>query len=304
MNSLSMIVVSIALLPLASALAVNSRSERAGRFLQSEALRLGSEELLQLGDDARQAPGDLDKVKQMIGQMIIKHQSAQAEDTDHKSFCNKEVVASKAKLKKLQRDIQKRSADQDMSSAKLAELKDSIADLHDELAKAQKSRMQAADIRTKEAEAYAQSKRETEKSLWEVKRHVRSDIRSEREAAIKAQEELTLKQVRADNKEEDAQFTIKRLDGELEVAIVKKTKAVEFKERKVVSMTHDLSLGDGDMKMAQEELAASKEYEEKIQTTCSGARTDPVKERKQAREHQMASLKEAYGILTGDDIPR
>ena len=30
-------------------------------------------------------------------------------------------------------------------------------------------------------------------------------------------------------------------------------------ERKIVSMTHDLSLGDGDLKMTKEELAASKE---------------------------------------------
>lgn len=299
-----MLAVSLALLPLASALVSLSRPERAARFLEAEGRRSGSEELLQLGAEARQAPGDLEKVKQMIGQMIIKHQSAQAEDTDHKSFCNKEVVNSKAKLQKLKRELQKRTADQDLHSAKLAELKDGIADLHDEVSKAHKSRQQAGDIRTKEAEAYKQAKQDTEQTLMVVKRKTRSEIRSEREAAIKAQEELTLKQVRADNKEEDAQFTMKRLDGELAVAIAKKTKEVEFKERKVVSMTHDLSLGDGDIKMANEELSASIEYDAKIKTSCSGARQDPVKQRKQAREHQLSSLKEAYGILTGDDIPR
>merc|ERR1719443_892783 len=111
--------------------------------------------------------------------------------------------------------------------------------------------MKAADLRSKEAEAYEKAKRETQQALQELKRKRRSDIRDERQAAIKAEEELTLKQVKADNKEEDAQYTMKKLDGELAVAIAKKTKEVEFKERKIVSMTHDLSLGDGDLKMAK-----------------------------------------------------
>lgn len=304
MNAIVTLAVSIALLPSASALSVSSlsRPERAANFLQQAGQRLGSEELLQLGDEARQMPGDLDKVKQMIGQMIVRHQSAQAEDTDHKSFCNKEVLASKAKLEKLKRELQKRNADQDMNSAKLAELKDSIADLHESVSKAHKDKMKATELRSNEAEAYKRAKQEGQQTLQELKRTVRSEIRAERQAAIKAQEELTLKQVRADNKEEDAQFSMKRIDDELSVAIARKTKEVEQKERKVISMTHDLSLGDGDLKMAQDEMSAAKEYETKIKSSCTN-RQDPVKDRKHAREAQMSSLKEAYGILTGDQVP-
>jgi hypothetical protein len=304
MNALVTLAVTLALLPLASALSVSSlsRPERAANFLQQAGQRLGDDELLQLGDEARQMPGDLDKVKQMIQHMIVRHQEAQADDTDHKSFCNKEVLASKAKLAKLKRELEKRNADQDLSTAKLAELKDGIADLHESISKAHKDKLKASDLRTNEAEAYKQAKQATEQTLQTLKRTVRSEIRDERQAAIKSQEELTLKQVRADNKEEDAQFTMKKLDGELTVAIARKTKEVELKERKVVSMTHDLSLGDGDLKMAQEEMAAAKEYETKIKSSCTN-RQDPVKDRKHAREAQMSSLKEAYGILTGDQVP-
>lgn len=298
-----MLLVSTILLPSAVALSVLSRSERAGRLLETDGLRLGSEELLQLGGEAKNSPGELDKVKQMISQMIAHHQNAQAEDTDHKSFCDREVIASKSKMDKLQRELQKRNADQDLHSAKLAEMKDRIADLYEEVSKAHKDQKKAADLRSKEADAYKQAKQDGEITLQELKRKARSEIRSEREAAIKAEEELTLKQVRAENKEEDAQFSFKKLDGEISVAVARKTKEIEQKERKVVSMTHDLSLGDGDMKMTKDEMSAAKEYESKIKSSCT-VRRDPAKERQRARKEQLGSLKEAYNILTGDDIPR
>lgn len=298
-----MLLVSTILLPSAVALSVLSRSERAGRLLETDGLRLGSEELLQLGGEAKNSPGELDKVKQMISQMIAHHQNAQAEDTDHKSFCDREVIASKSKMDKLQRELQKRNADQDLHSAKLAEMKDRIADLYEEVSKAHKDQKKAADLRSKEADAYKQAKQDGEITLQELKRKARSEIRSEREAAIKAEEELTLKQVRAENKEEDAQFSFKKLDGEISVAVARKTKEIEQKERKVVSMTHDLSLGDGDMKMTKDEMSAAKEYESKIKSSCT-VRRDPAKERQRARKAQLGSLKEAYNILTGDDIPR
>lgn len=298
-----MLLVSTILLPSAVALSVLSRSERAGRLLETDGLRLGSEELLQLGGEAKNSPGELDKVKQMISQMIAHHQNAQAEDTDHKSFCDREVIASKSKMDKLQRELQKRNADQDLHSAKLAEMKDRIADLYEEVSKAHKDQKKAADLRSKEADAYKQAKQDGEITLQEFKRKARSEIRSEREAAIKAEEELTLKQVRAENKEEDAQFSFKKLDGEISVAVARKTKEIEQKERKVVSMTHDLSLGDGDMKMTKDEMSAAKEYESKIKSSCT-VRRDPAKERQRARKEQLGSLKEAYNILTGDDIPR
>jgi len=130
MHSMTMLLVSTIMLPSALALSVLSQPERAGRLLEADGLRLGSEELLQLGAEAKkQAPGALDNVKKMISQMIAHHQNAQAEDTDHKSFCDREVIASKSKIDKLKREMEKRNADQDLHSAKLAELKDRIADL-------------------------------------------------------------------------------------------------------------------------------------------------------------------------------
>merc|ERR1719158_2464373 len=133
----------------------------------------------------------------MIGHMIATHQAAQAEDTTHKAFCDKEMVASQSKLKKLNRDIQKRTADQDLHSAELAQLKDSISDLTAEVANAHKDRQKAAALREKEAAAYKQANVEWDQTLLEARRKLRSDIPSEREAAQKANEDINLKKVKA-----------------------------------------------------------------------------------------------------------
>jgi len=298
MHSFLTLAISIALLPVSCALVVTAgRADKAARILQAD----GSAELLQLGNELR-LPGELDKVKEMISHMIAQHQSRQADDTDHKSFCDKEMTASKAKVVKLKNDLQKRTADNDLHSAQLAELKDTIGDLHESVAKAQKDKMKAADIRSQEAAQYKKNKIEWETSLQAFKRSARSDIRSVRQAAIKGEEELSLKQVRAENAEEDAQFRYKKLDEDMAVAIARKTKEAELKERKVVSMNHELSLGDGDFKMTQDEMAAAKEYAEKINGSCIN-RQDPAKERKADRERQIASLKNAYQVIQGEAIP-
>lgn len=303
MCSSIVILASIAFLPAANALTVVSRSDKLVRFLQAEGHRLDCTEMLQLSEQARQ-PDQLDKVKQLISHMIAKHQAAQAEDTDHKGFCDKEMVASKAKIEKMKMDLQKRTADGDLHSAKLAELKDSIGDLHEEIANAHKDRKKAADLRSKEAAAYKKFQADSDETLVKLRRQrSTTEIRKEKEELEKAEEELTLKKVKAENKEEDSQFKYKKMDRDLEVAIAKKTREVELKERTVVSKTHDQSLADGDFKIAKDEMAAAKDYAEKIRNTCV-VRVDPAKERRIQRKEQISSLKEAYGILSGTDIPR
>jgi hypothetical protein len=291
------------LLPTSSALVVaQSRADRVASLLKNTGVQIGSLELLDLGEKARQ-PDQLDKVKDMIRSMIAHHQTALAEDTDHKAFCDKEMAASKAKLKQRQDELQKRNADQDLESAKLAELKDHISELHDSIATAHKDKLKASELRDQEAAAFKAQAEEWDKTLIESRHKLRADIKAEREAARQEQEDVAVKKVHAENKEQDAQYKYKKMDEEFAVAIARKTKEAELKQRQVVSMTHNLSMGDTDFKMAKEELAASKEYAEKVKASCV-VMHDPVKQRQQQRQEQIGNLKEAYNILNGDDIPR
>jgi len=297
MHSFVTVVVAIAFLPAACALTL-SRTDRAARVLQAE----GSAELLQLANEVRQPAEALDKVKEMISNMIVHHMTAASEDTDHNAFCNKEMIASKEKVSQLKMDLKKRTADQDLHTAQLDQLKDSIADLHEALAKAQKLKLKAANGAVAEAAAYKERVAEWDRMLLALRAKLRSDIESERKAASQDNEDLTLKKVKAENAEETRKYNFKKLDGDMEVEMARKTKQVEQKQRKVISMTHEVSLGDSDFKMAEEEMSAAKGYEKQIDSQCIN-RQDPVKERKQARERQISSLKEAYGVLSGNDIP-
>jgi len=289
------------LLPAAFSLSLApSRLERAARILQLEGQRSGSAELLQLGNQARQ-PDEMEKVKKMITHMIVQHQTALSEDTSHKAFCDKEMAASKTKVKKLKTEIQKRTADRDLHAAQLGELKDKIGDLHEEVAQAHKDRQKAAKLREDEAAKYEKNKRDWDATLQELRRKRRTDSEKVRKAVEKEEEDLMLKKVHAEDKEEDKKFRYKKLDGELAEAIARKTREVELKEHKVVSMTHESSQADGDFKIAQEEQAAAKDYMEKIKSSCI-VRQDPAKERKRSREQEISSLKEAYSIMSGDDF--
>merc|ERR1719198_1404929 len=156
--------------------------------------------------------------------MIAKHQSALAEDTSHKAFCDKEMVASKAKVEKLKSELEKRTADKDLHSAQLAEVKDNIGDLHEEIAKAQKDKMKAAKLREDEAAAYEEKTREWDATLEKLKRQRRTEDDKVRKAAEKEVEELMLKKVHAENKEQEGQFKYKSLDTDLAQAIAKKTR--------------------------------------------------------------------------------
>jgi hypothetical protein len=273
-------------------------------FLQKEGRRLKSAELLQLAHDARYTPDAMDKVKDMISHMIAQHMTAQAEDTDRKGFCDKEVAESKKKIERASTDLEKKSADRDMQSAKLDELKDSITDMHEEISKAHTSKQKAMEIRKKEEGAYEELKKNADESIASARmEHLKNpDYEKARDALEKIEVEMSDKKIHAENEENDAQFKYKKLMQELDEAVAAKTKLVENKEHEVVRDKHDLVIADGDIKSQQEELAASKDYEEKIKSSCTVG-VEPHKERAHRREEEIGNLKEAYGMLNGDTVP-
>lgn len=272
-------------------------------FLQNEGRRLHSAELLQLAHDARYNPA-MDKVKDMISHMIAQHMTAQAEDTDRKGFCDREVAESKKKIERISSDLEKKQADRDMQSAKLDELKDSITDIHEDVSKAQTSKQKAMEIRKQEEKAYEELKRNADQAIASARMEHKKNLDHEKasDALEKVEIEMSDKKVHAENKEQEAQFKYKKVMHELDEAVEAKTKEVENKEHEVVRDKHSLVIADGDIKSLQEELAASKDYEEKIKSSCTVG-VEPHKERAHRREEEISNLKEAYGMLNGETIP-
>lgn len=300
-----MVLVTAVWLPsLVAGVGSNGRVKDVAGFLQQEGRRLKSAELLQLAHDARYTPDAMGKVKDMINHMIAQHMTAQAEDTDRKGFCDKEVAESKKKIERISTELQKKQADRDLQSAKLDELKDSITDTHEEISKAHTSAKKAMEIRSQEEKDYEELKKNADQAIASARmEHMKNpDYEKAREALEKIEIDMSDKKIHAENKEQEAQFKYKKLTQDLDEAVAAKTKEVENKEHEVVRDKHDLVIADGDIKSLQEELAASKEYEEKIKSSCTVG-VEPHKERARRREEEIGNLKEAYGMLNGDTIP-
>jgi len=128
--------------------------------------------------------------------------------------------------------------------------------------------------------------------IKKLRRKRRTDSEKVRKAIEKEEEDLMLKKVHAEDKEEDKKFRYKKLDGELAEAIARKTREVELKERKVVSMTHESSQADGDFKIAQEEQAAARKAQEEQLAAAQAVdsaekKTDAVEKEAQAAKNKM-----------------
>eukprot|EP00747_Dinoflagellata_sp_TGD_P165042 gnl/TRDRNA2_/TRDRNA2_185820_c0_seq1.p1 gnl/TRDRNA2_/TRDRNA2_185820_c0~~gnl/TRDRNA2_/TRDRNA2_185820_c0_seq1.p1 ORF type:complete len:319 (-),score=108.51 gnl/TRDRNA2_/TRDRNA2_185820_c0_seq1:133-1011(-) len=288
-----MAVVLALVVSVAEADSASAAESRASKFLRREGQRLNSPELTVLAQEASEAshkvdPRTLDSVKDMIRNMLAQKMADHAEDTTKKAFCDKESKSANAKVEKLKDEMEKAQADLDKLQAVLAETKDDIVDLHSDLAKLQKSKNKATEIRDKEHENY-----EAQKAIDDAA------TPAEGEDARSAQ---ILAGVKKEQAEADKAFKYKRMMSAMDEDIVRKTKSAKDKDSHIIKMNRDISDAENDFRMLQEELAAATTYQEQISHQCI-VRDEPAKERQARRHEEIASLKDAYGVLTGADIP-
>jgi len=270
-------------------------------FLDKEADRLQSPEILQLAQKARD-PDALDKVKDMIKSMISQHSDALNEMTDHKAFCDKEMRASKAQLARQDRELEKKKADKDLKSAKLAEIKDRTDDLHAAIAKAHKDKIKEAAKREKEKAEYTAKWQDLNELVTKYSKRNFDDSEEKRAEVEKKETEALTKRIRLEDEEQGKQYRYDEWVKDLEVSMAAKEAEVKNNGRKTIQMESDLSTTERDVRDLTEEFGASKEYAVKMKSTCT-VRTDPYKDRQRRRSEQIQSLKEAYEILHGREIP-
>lgn len=296
------------LLPFLASLAWGLRSPARGHtallFLTKESARLRSPQLTSLAQMLAQQPQGLDQVKDMIRHMLAQKMAAHAEDTTQKQFCDKELVGSAKKVKEYKDGLEKGQADLDMASAKLAELTESIQDLHEDLAKAAKSVAEATALRQQEKEKFEQDKIQSRQSEDTITETMATIARSggDRSAAEAAAEAAVKRRISNEGTEQERQIHYERMMKDLEVAKATKTKQVENQERQVVSMKLDISRQEQDMRSEKEGLKAAQEYLETIKGQCVVPKQSAA-QRQEQRQSEIRSLKDAYAIMSGDDIP-
>merc|ERR1719172_500993 len=106
----------------------------------------------QLRSEATEGP--FDKVKGLIEDMIMRLEKEAAEEADAKAFCDKETSESKAKQAELTASSDKSQVRIEKATATIAELKEKIKTLQEQMAEMDAAQAEATALRNKEHEEY------------------------------------------------------------------------------------------------------------------------------------------------------
>merc|ERR1719231_1495855 len=121
----------------------------------------------QLRSETR-AGGPFDKVKGLIESMISRLQKEAAEEADTKAFCDKETSESKAKQAELTATSDKSQVRIEKATATIAELKQQIKTLQEQMAEMDAAQAEATALRNKEHEEYLKASKDYKDSAEAV----------------------------------------------------------------------------------------------------------------------------------------
>jgi chromosome segregation ATPase len=258
------------------------------------------------------------KVKGLIKEMIERLLAEAQADASHKAYCDKEMAETKEKKEDKEAEIAKLTTKIDKMSAESAKLKEEVAVLQKELAELAKMQAEMDKLRQEEHAAYSENRPEMEAGVEGIK------------LALKILREYYAKE---DKSHEAAEGAGSSIIGLLEVAesdfttglsemiaqeeaaaaeydrqtkenaIEKATKDQDGKYKTQESKSLDSAVAEltSDRSGVQTELEAVLEYFSKLKEQCV-AKAEPYEERVRRREAEIAGLKEALQILSGDAV--
>merc|ERR1719484_141947 len=275
----------------------------------------------QIQSEAR-AGGPFDKVKGLIESMITRLEKEAAEEADAKAFCDKETSESKAKQAELTAASDKSQVRIEKPTATIAELKEQIKTLQEQMAEMDAAQAEATSLRTKEHEGYMKASQEYKDSAEAVANAIavltdyyssgsfvqtkeapelggaKTDIASTIMSMLEvAESDFTTLLAEAEASEKEAQASYDKLTEQNTVTKAANTQEVKGKEAKVKSEETALLNYKEDFATTGKELDAVLAYLDKLKPQCE-TKVMSYAERVAKREAEIEGLKEALEILS------
>jgi hypothetical protein len=317
-------------------LPLNPAQKRAAAFLTERAEGSGSR---LLRDTARRlASNPFEKVKKMIKDLIINLMEEATSETEHKGWCDSELVANKISRESRTADVNQLNADIEDLTADIVQLTEDIADLSsaikaldEAMATAQEDRASskaANDKTTKEAqeaqsaveEATALLKDYYAKSAQATALVQQTPLEDAPDTFEKPYQGMLpeggnvlsfLEVILSDfaRLESETLAAEEREDNEHKQFVFesKKDKAlketdVKHKSARKTDKESALHSAQSELKATQQQLDKAIAYYEKLKPSCVDSGIT-YEDRVKKREEEIQSLQEALQILTGQDLP-
>merc|ERR1719478_1385472 len=275
----------------------------------------------QIKSEAR-AGGPFDKVKGLIESMITRLEKEAAEEADTKAFCDKETSESKAKQAELTAKSDKSQVRIEKATATIAELKQKIKTLQEQMAEMDAAQAEATALRNKEHEEYLKASKDYKDSAEAVANAIavlqdyyssgsfvqtkeepelggaKTDIASTIMSMLEvAESDFTSLLAEAEASEKEAQSSYDKLTEQNTVTKTANTQEVKGKEAGVKSEEAALLNYKEDFATTGKELDAVLSYLDKLKPQCE-TKVMSYAERVAKREAEIEGLKEALEILS------
>merc|ERR1719272_17464 len=281
--------------------------------LMQLAMRMAS--VMRFGSSGGADP--FEKVKSLIADMIERLQKDGQADASHKAYCDKETGETVSKKQEKEAEIDKLNTKIDSQKTQSVQLKEEVAGLQKDLAEIASSTAQATSLRNQEKTMYRANKKEMEQGIEGVKLAL-SILRDyyAKDAGHSAAEGASsgvlglLEIVEADFSKGLSQMNVgesaaageyKKMMQENEIEKATKESSVKYKNKEATGLDRSVTETSSDLQGTKVELAAITEYFSKINAMCV-AKPETYSSRKGRREAEIAGLKEALQILSGEAV--
>jgi len=294
------------------------------RVLKGLAKKFRTYGLIELSSRAASDP--FGKVRGLIENMITKLEQEAAEEADQKSFCDEEIGESKAKQADLTAKLDQESARMQKAEADKAKLLEEIKALEEQVAEIDAGQAEATKVRQTEHADFLKASQDFKDSAEAVAKAIavlneyytsasfvqvaskqapelggaNKDIGSTITSMLEvAESDFTKLLADAEATESAAQSAYDKLTQDNKVAKTTKQQDAAGKQSEVKQLEVALSNYKEDHATLSDEMTAVLNYLDKLKPQCE-TKVMSYAERKAKREAEIAGLKEALTILSGE----